>query len=448
MSSLDVISKWHQLTNFYTHLTHHIVPGPNSSCYFIPCILLPLALLIPPSKLSHNSLCLVFVPIMYACQIHAWSIGGMDVISINLTLWSFVLLVLRDPRKTHRRIWVYSGTADGKGSEGAGERIVEEPYPVDIQKRIAWVLTLLVSLRLTGWKIGEQAHDRRQPPPRLSRSAFLKVALSTVVQSYLILDVASSYVQTDPYFTTSGMGVGEPFPTPTPEMPTLLVVLRLLPPRVVRSSVLAGQIYGMVTSLFFIPTLPAVGLNVLGLVPDEWSPQTWPVFFGDFSAIGERGLRGLWGSWWHRMNKQITATHGRAAAETMGIHSNSTPGYALSVISAFFFSGIIHMGMIPPRPESALLTANMMRFYVAVFFWVQILAFGVELIASKLVAHFVPTIQRRSVTKTLVLLWAAAWLCLTLPLLTIPFREIGYWHYYGLPVSVIRGLGGAGWMAW
>lgn len=325
---------------------------------------------------------------------------------------------------------------------------MEEPYPADLRKRIPWVLTLLVSLRLTGWKIGDPSHDKTQPPRRMTRGAFLKIAAGTIAYGFLILDATSCYVRTDPYFFTSGMSVDAAFPPPAKHMPTVLVLLRLLPPRLVRSSILAGQIYAMVTSMFYLPTLPAVGLNALGLLPDEWSPQTWPVFFGNFSAVGERGLRGLWGSWWHGMNRQITATPGRFLAQALGMPSRSAAAYALLTISAFFFSAVIHMGMIPPEPLSTVLSANEMRLCIASFFWAQIPAFAVELAVSKAVAHSAPQAFQWRATKVLVLAWTAGWLCLTLPILTDPFREIGYWTYYAVPVSLLRGLAGKGWIAW
>ena len=449
MALPDKTSQWSALVQFYDYLTRHIVPGPRSISYFIPFILLPVALLIPPSVMSHRQLYLVFLPLIYACEIHAWlQIGGLEVISLTLALWSFVLLVLRDPRRTYRRIRLTAQSGTGEGSEKGRSAFVEEGYPESLVKRIPWVLTLLVSIRLAGWKIDDPSHDKTQPAPRLTRVAFLKHVSLIVAQAFTILDLASCYVLTDPYFVTSGMRVDEPFPPPSQDLPTLLNTLRILPPRVLRGAAIAGQVYAMVTSMFYLPTIPVVGLNAIGVLPDEWSPHTWPVFFGSFSAIGERGLRGLWGSWWHHFNRHITSTPGRELARVMGIPTTSTLGYSLLTVSAFLLSGVIHMGMIPPEPASGRMTVNMMRLYLAAFFWAQIPAFQIELIVSKLVAAFVPSVPRFPTTRIFVLLWVAAWLSLTLPLVTIPFREIGYWRYFPLPVSLFRGLAGKGWLTW
>lgn len=439
-----------ELADFYEHLTHHIVPGPNSYSYFVPFLLLPAALLTPPSVLSRRQLAFLFLPAIYACQIHSWSTAGIDVISLDLSLWSFILLVCRDPRRTHRRIWIseFSASGGGKSSSEDVEDVVEEPYPERLAKRIPWVFTLLVSLRLTGWKIGDPSHDKTQPPARLSRSAFVKHAVNIAVQSYLILDAAAFYTRRDPYFTTSGMEVDYPFPPPSAEMATWLVMLRLLPPRLVRCSVIAGQIYAMVAGMFYIPLIIMVGLNAVGFLPYEWSPHTWPPPFGHFSDVPKKGLRGLWGKWWHGINRQFTAPPGRSLAQASGIPTKSIPGFGLLTISAFFFSGVMHMGLIPPEPQTGVFSVRWMRLHVAGFFWAQIPAFGIELAVSKLVDRFIPQAFDWSVTRALVIAWTAAWLCLTLPLLAVPFRELCYWHYYTVPVSLLQGLSGRGWWTW
>ena len=68
-------------------------------------------------------------------------------LSIDLALWSLVMLVCRDPRGTHRRVWVSrrSDASDSVGGAGkcegddAGEdtvAVVEEAYPRTLAKRI------------------------------------------------------------------------------------------------------------------------------------------------------------------------------------------------------------------------------------------------------------------------------------------------------------------------
>ncbi|KAL9635555.1 MAG: hypothetical protein Q9164_003384 [Protoblastenia rupestris] len=357
------------LPSFYHNLTHHIVPGPQSISYFIPLLLLPIALLIPPSVFSHRQISLTFLPVIYGCIIHAWyAIGGLDVMSVSIGLWATVLLGCRDVRGEFRRVrFVEEGKGKRKDSEKvvdqryAGMRVAEQGYPEGMWERIKWVLVLLISLRFSGWRIGEERHDRMQPCRGVGRGAFLKKAVGIVALDYLILDATFSYVPYDPYFFAGGGGVDAPFPRPTRDVPRLLNILWMLPPRLLRSSVLASQAYAMVSGMFMVPTIPAVALNAIGMLPDEWSPHNWPLFFRNFSAVYERGLRGLWGSWWHQMDRELSATLGKALAQSLGLDRSSKVGYAVVVTLAFFLSGVMHMGLIPPKPMTEVLSANEMR---------------------------------------------------------------------------------------
>ena len=117
-------------------------------------------------------------------------------------------------------------------------------------------------------------------------------------------------------------------------------------------------------------------------------------------------------------------------------------------ISAFFLSGVMHMGMIPPEPTSEVLTAHMMRLYVGGFFWAQIVAFGIELAVAEIVNRFTPVVRETRVAKALILIWVACWMSLNLPLLTVPFREIGYWKYHAMPISLLQGIHGRSWTTW
>lgn len=441
------------LSHGYNQLVTHIVPGPQSISYFVPFILLPLALCIPPPVLSKWHLASIFFPAIVAFQVHAWSsMDGLDVISVNLTQWSFVLLVCYDPRVTFRRLRVRQKPSDTPGPakkrlEKSASNRVEEPYPASLPDRISWVLTLLVSLRLANWKIGESSHDRNQPVTPMTRMDFCQNALFLAVQSFLILDVTSTWAQHDPYFITPAMGIDDPWQDPLTKKSTYLQLSGNLPPRIPRTAVLAGQAYACITQGGSLPVIPVVGLNAIGLWPDEWSPHTWPIFFGPFSAVSRKGLRGLWGTWWHQTNRYLSAP-GRSLAQALGIPTSSTLGYMLQVVSAFSLSGVMHMGLIPPRPRGTAMTAMEMRFFVASFFWAQILGFGVELCVSNLAAKANKQVSSSAFGRWCTLLWVMLWLSFTLPLLATPFKELGYWTYPPLPISIINRLSGGDWWVW
>ncbi|KAL9105232.1 MAG: hypothetical protein Q9187_008755, partial [Circinaria calcarea] len=394
------------LSRSYEYLTLHIIPGPNSISYFIPLFLLPLALLIPPSRASQLQLSCIFLPLIYACIIHTWIRGGgIDVISANVALWSTVLIALQDCRGTYRRIhlrtpspseapeakspennpliYTIKGTSNNSANDDAGTW--EEPYPDELYRRLCWVLTLLTSVRLTYWKINDPHHDKTQPPFRLTRPAFLRRAASIILQSYILLDTAAFYSHHDPYFTRADIGIDTPLPL-SPTIPPFLstTLLQHIAPRFLRSSALGAQIYATITLGGALGTSLLVLSNSLHLIPTTWSLHTWPLFFGPVSAVLHRGLRGLWGTWWHQTMRHPTSMPGRALAARLGIPPHSTTAYALRTLSAFFFSGLVHMGLVPPEPLSATRPTAQIRLSVALFFWIQALGVGLEMAVSRL----------------------------------------------------------------
>ncbi|MCJ1425822.1 hypothetical protein MMC29_003722 [Sticta canariensis] len=428
----------------YDHIITHVVPGPNNISYFIAILLLPTALLIPPSILSHRQLCCLFLPLIYALEVRAFfQMGSIDVLGVDLILWSYNLLAFRDPRRIFKRVRVKSKRSMAQPTETKESQVWDEAYPSDLWSRIPWVLTLMVSFRFTNWKIGEPSHDHAQPCKGLTRRDYIQRIFMVTIQNYLLLDLTAAYVQTDPYFFQA-ISIDTPFPPPMPGVLVPFAPLKLLPPRLVRASTIAAQLYAAVNILFTFPGLLGVALGILS---DEWSPHTWPSFFGPFSAISTKGIRGLWGTWWHQTNRQITSTPGRGLNDFLGISTSSTMGFASLVTSAFFFSGVTHIGLIPPQPLGPDVAVNEMRLHMGAFFWVQIAGFGIELMVTSLFRKSIARLPSW-VTQVIALLWTATWLCITLPLITLPFRGMNYWEAYPVPFSPTQGLLGKGWISW
>ena len=480
----------------YNHLIRHIVPGPNNISYFIAFLLFPLALLIPPSILSHRQLYTLFLPIIYALQLRSWwQMGGIDVISVNLSLWSFALLALKDPRRDFTRIRIRTRSPlpkrtkdDKKQNTTSITETWDQPYPPNIQQRLPWVLTLLISIRFTNWKINDPTHDSRQPTlPNTSRLAFTRSALRHIITGYVLLDLTSSYTMLDPYFHVSNTSIDSPLPYPLPfsfALPSflhplihllsplldplldpLLNLLQHILPRTIRTTILATQIYALIPPAFLLPTLPAIALNAQGYLPDEWSPHTWPPFFGPFAAVSGYGVRGLWGRWWHQFSREVCGVVGRVVVggrdeegrgrdgggveESVGEGTrrekeNDWVKYLITAASTFFFSGIVHAGLIPPHPLKTTLSATQMRLYIAGFFWLQVFGFAVEIVAARVF----PRTKGGRVRETLVLLWVFAWLSITLPMIVVPSRELGYWDVWPVPVSFVRWGWAGRWGRW
>ncbi|KAK4934685.1 hypothetical protein LTR66_015556, partial [Elasticomyces elasticus] len=280
------------LKHHYTALIQHRIPGPNSISYFIPFVLLPLALLIPPSVLSRWQLCAVFLPVIYGCVFHAWiAMDGVDVISVDKLLWATYFLALKDTRREFRRL---SKVVGGRSRENAnavvsGEKDVaevrdvvrynEESYPERFSERLFWVGELLISLRLTDWKINEPSHDMKQPAPPTNPGhlRFITTALLRTLRGYLILDLAAAYIASDSYFTDPRASVFSPLPhasgsfinnnnkataaaaasrAPTTLLaPSILHTLALLPPPLLRSTIIGLQAWATISELFHLPCI-------------------------------------------------------------------------------------------------------------------------------------------------------------------------------------------------
>lgn len=430
----------------FDYVATHIVPLPNSPSYFLAVLLLPTALLIPPSVLSHRALCALFLPLIYALQLHAcFQMGCVDLVMVDLALWSFHLLAFRDPRQDFKQTGLkkHSPPVTQDSKKATRLEIWEQGYPADLAPRISWVFSLLLAFRFTNWKIGKATHDREQPYRGISRLEYLKKTSFQILQSFVLMDLAATYIQTDPYFFKN-INITTPFPPSTSSTPIALEILRLLPPRVVRMSALGAQICSAVNIMFVLPALIGTAINVL---PDHWSPHNWPHIFGPFSAIIENGLRGLWGSFWHQTTRHMASVPGRALNELAGIPTSSTIGYVSLVTSAFLFTGILHTGLVPLQPLKPDFTANELKLYIAFFFWVQVIGICIELLGAKIfrsVSMKLPSILRDA----MVIIWTAGWLGFTLPLLAIPFRGLGYWNAYPFPVSPTQGIWGQGWFPW
>ena len=438
--------------NFYNYLTNHYVPGPRSWSYIVSIALMPGALLIPPSHLPHKLMRLLLLPILYANLLHAWlAIGGPDVISMTVALWATVLLGIKDGRqfvrlryqqtralvsaesKMHRR-----GTAH-QSQEHVGNNSLEEAYPQALFKRLQWVLTLLTSLRLTDWRIGEERFDRKQLSGGMSKLHFARHAAAFIILDFLLLDATFCYVRHDAYFINNEINIDEVFRYQDLK-PAWVIRLQMLPPRLVRCTVLAAQVFAMVSGMFYIPTLPAAALNAAGVLPNEWSPHAWPPFFGEFSAVSKRGLRGLWGDWWHQINRIFVSMPASALADAFRLPRRSFIRYTILVSTSFFLSGILHTGLVPPRPLTTNMTANGMRLCVASFFWVQTVGIAVECVVEYWVRKWIPRALWALPVRILVLSWVACWLSICLPLLVEPFREIGYWHHSPVGSGILQPL--------
>ncbi|RMY08074.1 hypothetical protein D0867_09158 [Hortaea werneckii] len=438
---------------------------------------------------------LFFMPIITACIAHAWwAMGGVDVISVDVLLWSLLLLVLQDPWKDFR--WVVrkddgqkfkrsetqisasnSGTTlpDEKSTKdkvstsertallqaaNSGEatlakdkheynvhpQMSEQAYPESFYDRLKWVGTLLVSIRLNNWKISSPSHDRKQPltPAFRDRLSFILYTLFCFMRGYLVLDLTRAYISYDSYFTNPHLSIRSPLPSGNVDG---------LPAQFVRAMVTGAQAWALISQMFYLPCLLPVGLHALGLLSDEWSPHLWPSYFGSPEAIFLHGVRGFWGKYWHQTMRWSVAGPGYAVADALHLKAGGLVRYSLITVVAFGLSGTVHMGLVPPQPLHATVSANVIRLYVAAFFWTQPMAMLVETLGGKIMSCVTGlSLWQKGAGRLIGLLvngiWVLMWFALTMPLLSEAGKQMGYWRVWTVPFSIWQGLRGEGWVAW
>jgi len=314
------------------------------------------------------------------------------------------------------------------------------------------VITLLGSVRLHSWKINSPTHDATQShlPPPPTRLQFTVQLVPDIISTLLLLSTTTHLAHHDPHLTIT------PFPHTTPPPLTAL----LLQHTVLRPLILGLYTLSLLRVQFLLSTpLLLLSNSLLSLPPTAWSPHTLPPFFGSFTSVLDHGLAGLWGKWWHQHVRIMDSAPGVALADALGLQRGAKPRYALLVCSTFFFSGITHMGLVPPAPLWSSTPPNRLRVQIAGFFWVQAVGVLGEAVVEEKV--FGTRTARRTdrrgragmlwkilLARTVRLLWVVAWLALTLRLLVVPARELGLWYLWPpvptlLPGFVKDTLGGS-----
>lgn len=487
----------------YNFITVRVVPGPRSLQVVVPFILLPIALLIPPKLLSRTLLRAIFLPAILASQISLWVRDQyFDVVGMNHLLITFTLLGWYDVRKNfklvHRRkengqdrrkscqkgelrngsihqgdnkvpsdqardgsVHAESpktspGVKNGSIHQGdskttSNDTVDFQPYPGNFVDRLAWVLTLCLSLRLTDWHIGSTSHDKRQPSSLLPSQTSFHGTLTSVVLLYALLDLTSTYLGSSSTFTyTIGHSVTS---------------VKLF------ESVLLG-VHCYAALALFTAYLPMLFLLVLDKLPlpfqSVWSPLQ-PGPFGSLATVWRLdsstwGLRAFWGRFWHQNMRYTTPTPGMALASCLKLNNRSPVRFALMTASAFFFSGMVHMGLVPPKPLTTDWGVWHLRLRIASFFWLQIIGVGIEIATDGTVRGFTKRKQPRTnskvdgesaddqdnksnikdsviafLSKMFALVWTIGFLAASAWWTVRPAgRELGWWRMHGFPISVCQ----------
>lgn len=413
----------------YNYLTLHRVPGPRSLTYFLPIAATFISLLVPPSLLSFSQMRYAALPLVVAVQIWIWqNHQSFDVISMQTCLTGFALLGWYDVRRQFKHIEHHA----------TGPK--EVPYPRTFVARMQWVGTLILSLQFTDFLIGARAHDlkQRQRKPVSTFAAYFGHTALRMVLSFLLLDVTSYLLQETNLFPCVTIK-GHACPNKVRSVAT-------------DGLILFAHVYAAASfALAHLPTF-AVLIAIAPFPGLRYHPSISPVvldnLFGPISSIWQVqirgwGLRAFWGTFWHQNLRYVTITPGLAFASALRLRRASLAWYTIVTSQAFFWSGCIHAGMVPPYPIGTSWSSTSLRLRVASFFWIQPVGILLESIIDGARGNTQNRLRRASGATTevlhtiLAMTWSAGFILVTLWATVLPVgRELGWWRLHPVPFSL------------
>lgn len=292
-------------------------------------ILLFIALMIPPSRLSHKTLTLSFLPVILACDIYSWKMQ-LGFLGVVQGLWATELLLFRNPREDFKLLHFQtpkpklenktSTKKDGevtlnahRKGEGVPKKEDEEQlpwaqsFPSSLYQRFWWVIKLTQSFRYTSWLTTPSiALPRaRSLPTTKTRLTWLLRRTLFIAFCLLLQDATNLYMKYDPYFQIQ-TSIDEAFPR---RLGGFLVTyhLNFLPPRAVRILVLGSQQYAMFSLVGDIPAVLMVLLGWTGLVSEFYGRmENYLPVMGNPLVVLRSGFRGFWGRFWHQILREVS----------------------------------------------------------------------------------------------------------------------------------------------
>lgn len=228
---------------------------------------------------------------------------------INI-VWSAVHLLVYNPKIDHRRIQIVEKGSATKPRKYGWEAFPDFPsrksgipeFPV---RRFFWTLDLVFNFRGVGWSYRfaqPQETESVMTYPELDAlsakrkgmslirapggtSAFVSANLGIFAWDYMMLDLCSSLMRLDPYFS----GKGDAYMAGLSAVPVVGHVLVTL----FRLSVTLATLYAFIDTFFVAVTLLGVGLLGEGVLGTYGEPWMYPRLWNSLSECYTKGLRGM-----------------------------------------------------------------------------------------------------------------------------------------------------------
>lgn len=354
-----------------------------------------------------------------------------------------------------------NGNTKGLGHEASKGQIIYywQSYPENLKDRIPWVLDLTFNFRGPGWNwaipplpspptyVTNQLSSHVDSSSRTGQSsiglqrydtfsALARARIPQFVIGYFVLDILKVIMLHDPYFI---------FGPTTYRLPSYLQGLSPLTLHFTRQAISSASIIVSLEMTFILAPIGfslILGPRVLGLRAEPWYyPTTW----GNFSMILDKGLNGLWGSWWHQTFRFAFSAPSNFLIKNGYIKAKSTIAKMSALFFAFGISGILHSaGSISQFPKTK-------PHHAPIFFMLQAVGILLQTTACSILHPLIKTFPR-PIRQAGNLFFVIGWLLCTGWWLTDDFARGGIWLYEPIPISPLRGLGfgekDAGWWCW
>ncbi|POS87999.1 hypothetical protein EPUL_003230 [Erysiphe pulchra] len=321
-------------------------------------------------------------------------------------------------------------------------------YPDNLKERIYWVLELIFNYRGPGWnwaipnipsltpetlsKLESSVLDESDPIvakaiKKCSKTRYrhLLNELCVFALSYLSVDILTTIMIYDPYFK---------FGPTTYDLPSYLQYFHpsmLQFYRLLISSVTIGVVITTSFAQAHIISAHMLGPRVLGLRGTHWY---YPRIWGDFSDILQKGLGGLWGSYWHQSFRNFFTAPTKYLIKGGYIKPGSFAAKIFGLIFAFGLSGFLHWA---PSMTSIRSTDPLGQ---ALFFLLQGVGVALQDVLSKLLSPLIAKLPS-SIRQFTNLFYTLSWLYLTGSFAADDFARSGVWLMKPLPFSPMEALG-------
>lgn len=335
--------------------------------------------------------------------------------------------------------------------DGCYEEIDEyfwQSYPENLKERIYWVADLIFNYRGPGWnwaipnipsltpetlnKLESTALDESDPiiasainKCSKTRHGHLLYEICVFILNYLVVDILTTIMIYDPYFKFGPTTYDLPSHLQNLH-PSMLQFYRLL----ITSTTIAIGLRIPFAQAHII-SAHMLGPRVLGLRGTHWY---YPRVFGDFLEILQKGLGGLWGSYWHQSFRNFFTAPTKFLIKKEYIKSGSFAAKIIGLFFAFGLSAFLHWA---PSMTSIRSTYP---FGQAQFFLLQGVGVALQDVLSKLFSPLIAKLPS-SVRQTTNLVFTLSWLYFTGSFAADDFARSGAWLIKLLPFSPMEALG-------